>query len=372
MRIGIDITPLAKPRSGVPHYCHCLLEHLIPLAPGVEFLGLSTGLEPIASGALPHPIGQRHIPLPTRAMYRVWDVLRRPRADVLLGGVDVFHATNYYLPPVKSARTVVTIHDLAFLARPELCSPKIARIFAKRVPAFMERADAIIACSDSTKRDILQYSNVDAAKVTVVHEAADEDFAPLERTRALERVEAVCGVREPFLLFVSTLEPRKNVAGLLRAFERLAKDVPHTLVLVGAMGWKTGEIVEMLQRPELKERVVHVGFVRERADIAALYSAADAFVFPTLYEGFGLPVLEAMTCGCPVVTSNNTSIPEVAGDAAVFVDAEDEGAIAAAVRHVLEDVALRETLTTRGFEQARKFSWRRCASATLEVYKSLL
>jgi glycosyltransferase involved in cell wall biosynthesis len=137
------------------------------------------------------------------------------------------------------------------------------------------------------------------------------------------------------------------------------------------MGWKTGEIVEMLQRPELKGRVVHVGFVRERADIAAFYSAADVFVFPTLYEGFGLPVLEAMTCGCPVVTSNNTSIPEVAGDAALCVDAEDDAAIASAVRRVLDDAGLRETLVARGIEQARKFSWQSCASVTLEVYKGL-
>ena len=372
MRIGIDITPLAKPRAGVGRYCYCLLKRLIPLASDSQFLGLATGVTPIEKDDLPHPIRQRRIPIPTRAMYRLWDAARLPRADLLLGGVDLYHATNYFLPPMKSARGVLTIHDLVFLTRPDLCSPKISRFFAKHVPRFLEQADAIIACSESGKADILRYSNVNPAKVTVAHEAADEGFAQMDREQAAERVARTYGIQGPFLLFVSTLEPRKNVPALLRAFARLANEIPHRLVLVGAMGWNTSEIFKTLDRLRLGARVARVGFVESHSDLAAFYSAADAFVFPTLYEGFGLPLLEAMTCGCPVVTSNNSSVPEVTGEAALRVEAEDDAAIASAIRNVLDDGRLRETLRTRGLEQARKFSWDRCARTTLEVYRSLI
>ena len=372
MRIGIDITPLAGPRAGVGNYCYYLLGRLAALAPEFQFLGLATGLPRIDQGDLPGSMVYRQIRVPTRLMYRLWSVAHAPKADVLLGGLDVYHATNYFLPPVKSARRVLTIHDMAFLARPGLCSPKITRSFAKHVPRFIEEADAVIACSESTKADILRYSKVEPAKVTVAYEAAGEDFARKDREAAAHRLSKAYGIQGPYLLFVSTLEPRKNVPTLLRAFARLAKDIPHRLVLVGGLGWSTGPIFEALDKLQLGERVMQIGFVESHSDLSAFYSAADAFVFPTLYEGFGLPLIEAMTCGCPVVTSNNASVPEVTGDAALRVDAEDVEGIAAAIRRVLEDEPLRESLRARGIEQAAKFSWDRCARITLDVYLGLM
>ena len=371
MRVGIDITPLARPRAGVGNYCYYLLRHLAALAPKSQFLGLATGLASIEPSDLPRSMVYRQVRVPTRLMHRLWSIAHAPRADALLNGLDVYHATNYFLPPTKSAHRVLTIHDMAFLARPDLCSPKITRSFAKYVPRFLEQADAIIACSESTKADILHYSNAEPAKVTVAYEAAGEDFTRMDRATAAERVTRACGLEGPYLLFVSTLEPRKNVPTLLRAFAQVAKDIPHRLVLAGGLGWNTAPIFETLDKLQLGGRVTRLGFVENHSDLSALYSAADAFVFPTRYEGFGLPLIEAMTCGCPVVTSNNSSVPEVTGDAAVRVDADDVEGLAAAIRRVLEDEHLRQSLRSRGFDQARKFSWERCARITLDIYRSL-
>jgi glycosyltransferase involved in cell wall biosynthesis len=371
MRIGIDITPLAKPRTGVGHYCYCLLKNILPLAPEDFFQGLATGLTPIEDDDLPGAIPYRRLPIPTRVMHRIWNFAHAPKADSLLGGLDVYHATNYFLPPMRSARRILTIHDLCFLVKPELCSPKIAHYFAKHVPKFIEQSDAVLACSHSTKNDILRFSSVDPLKIHVVHEAADEDFSPMRRDLAQEVLSCVYGLSGPFLLFVSTIEPRKNLSVLLRAFSRISREIPHKLILIGTMGWNAEPPEKMIADLGLKERVIHMGFLSRHADLAAFYSAADAFIFPTLYEGFGLTLIEAMTCGCPVVTSDNSSVPEVVGDAALQVNAQDIEAIASAILRLLDDDSLRDELIAKGFNQARSFSWNRCAAETLEAYRSL-
>lgn len=372
MRVGLDISPLTSARTGVGNYCYYLLKHLLRLESGCEFAGFSSGRSRIELGELAGMLPHRHVPVPTRALYAVWSTLRAPKVDSLLGGVDVFHATNYFVPPTKSARRVVTFHDLAFLVAPELCSPKIRRTFSKGIKRFATEADAIIACSESTKADIIRLLGVDASKVTVAYEAVDEDFAPGEdKEKAAAHLAAHHGVRGPFFLFVGTLEPRKNIPTLLRAFASIASDVPHDLVLVGGIGWNAATIFDTIEELGLSQRVVQLGFLNSHDELAAFYSAAEAFVFPTLYEGFGLPILEAMKCGCPVITSNISSAPEVAGDAALCHDPRDAGAFAQSMRNVVEDAQLRETLAARGIEQARRFSWESCARTTIDVYTSV-
>lgn len=370
MRVGIDIGPMTCTRTGVGNYCYYLLKNLVKAGTDCEFVGFSSGLASIELGVLDGVIAHRHIAVPTRLLYKIWSALKAPKVDWILGGVDVYHATNYFLPPTRCARRVVTIHDLSFLVVPELCSPRIIGPFSKGVPRFAAEADAILAYSESTKGDIVRYLAVDPAKVTVAPLAVDEDFIPISRDEAAERIKARYGIGEPFLLFVSTLEPRKNVPTLLRAFALLAKDIPHRLVLVGRTGWGTEEIFATLDSLNLGERVVRAGFVPQQ-DLLAFYCAADAFVFPTLYEGFGLPLLEALSCGCPVVTAKNSSVPEVTDAAALYADPRDPESVAAAVRRVLEDGSLRADLVARGRAQAKKFSWATCAQRTLEVYRSV-
>jgi glycosyltransferase involved in cell wall biosynthesis len=313
----------------------------------------------------------RHVPFPTRGVYALWTAFGHPKVDSLLGGVEVYHATNYFLPPTRSARRVLSVHDVAFLAVPDLTSPKITGIFSRSIRRFAHEADAVLTCSESTKSDLVRFLEVEPAKIRVTPYAVDEDFTPMEPEAAAAHLAKAYGIHGPFLLFVSTLEPRKNVPVLLQAFGRLVRELPHQLVLVGAIGWRADAVFETLKRLELSDRVVHVGYVKSHAELPAFYCAADAFVFPTLYEGFGFPILEAMRCGCPVITCRNSSVPEVAGEAALYVDAEDVEGIAASVRRTLEDKALREMLVARGREQAQRFSWDRCAEMTLAVYRDL-
>lgn len=371
MRVGIDIGPITADRTGVGNYCYYLLKHLVSLQEsGVELRGLAVGRRPPALGALDGQLPVRHLPLPTRLMYRLWSSMGRPRVDGLLGGLDVYHATNYFLPPVRSSRRMVTIHDLTFLAAPDLCSPKIVGPYSRMMRTHARDADAIMAYSESTKSDVVRYLDVAPEKVSVAPMAVDEGFTAMPRDEAAALLDREYGIPSPFLLFVSTLEPRKNVPTLLRAFSRIARSIPHYLVLIGSIGWKSEEIFETIARLRLGARVIRPGFIPHHK-LPAFYSAADAFVFPTYYEGFGLPLLEALTCGCPVITSNNSSVPEVVGEAALCSDATDDESIAGDILRVVGNPALREEMIRRGFRQARRFSWNDCARITMEVYKHL-
>ena len=370
MRVGYDIGPITEAPTGVGRYAYQLLRRLVALDSGVEYRGFSVGTKAPALGELGSVVSCRHVRVPARAMYRVWNVLGVPKVDRLLGGVDVYHATNYYLPPTASAKTVLTVYDLAFLAHPEWCSPKIVRVFSTTIRRAARRADAILACSESGKQDIVRLLEVPPEKVTVALGAVDEGLAPVERGRAAAELERRYGIATPFLLFVGTLEPRKNIAALVRAFAQVGAEIPHSLVLAGSIGWNAEPIFEAIESAGLGPRIVRPGYVPD-SDLPLFYSAADAFVFPSRYEGFGLPVLEAMTCGCPVIASNNSSLPEVAGDAAVWVDPDDETGIATAIRDLMSDDVLRRRLAEQGRERAKRFSWKTCAETVLGVYRSV-
>ena len=370
MHVGFDITPLAGQRTGVGNYCHYLLKSLLRLGEA-DITGFSASLTaPCLNGFESLPL--RRLNMPTRVLYKSWEWFRRPRIDTLMPGIDVYHATNYFLPPAGSARRVVTFHDLAFVKRPELCSPKISGLFARLAGGFAAEADAVIACSESTRKDTVELLGADPAKVAVAYEAVDEDFQPVERAKAAALLEKRHNIRQPFVLFVGTLEPRKNIPALVEAFAGLAKDIPHTLVLAGGQGWNSESVFDAIEQFGLRDRVVCTGFVSPHSDLALFYSAADAFVFPSLYEGFGLPLLEAMACGCPIAAANTSSVPEVAGPAAEYFDPEEPADIGRAVRKVLEDAPLRYSLVAHGLVQAAKFSWENCARDTLDVYRRVL
>jgi len=378
MRIGYDVSALTRQRTGVGNYTYYLLKHLIEQGTGCDFRLFSSGLAPVdvsdlaqeARGAGRASVAMhRHLRLPTRLLYKCWDAFGGPAVDRLLGGADLYHATNYYLPPTGRARRIVTVYDLAFLKNPEWGSPKIVGPFSRHVRRFAGKADAVITCSEATRRDVVDLLAVPSEKVSVAHGAVDEGFAALSRPEAESFLAEGYGLKPPFVLFVSTLEPRKNVVGLLDAFAEAARDLPHTLVLIGGMGWKVDELEARLERDDVKDRVRHLGYIPSRAHLPAFYSAADAFFLPSFYEGFGLPVLEAMTCGCPVVASDRGSLPEVGGEAVQYVDPVDVPQMAKTLRTVLTDPALRKRRMSTGRARARAFSWNQCADATLAVYR---
>ena len=371
MRVGIDISPLRERYAGVGSYCFGLLEGFGSLSDCVapEILGYATGL---SSPVLPdgvRPLSARWIPAPTRVCFALWDLMGRPYLESVLGPVDIIHGTNYLLPPTRRARRVVTVHDLAFLVKPEWASPRARRFLTPRIRAVCHAADHVLACSEATKADVVRLLGVPEDRVGVAYEGVSAAFRPVARDVARARLAEVLGVPEPYFLFVGTIEPRKNLSTLARAFETLRDDLPHRLVLCGSLGWHTEPILQALGA--LGDRAVRLGYV-SRADLPGLYSAATACVLPSWYEGFGLTALEAMACGCPVLASTAGSLPEVVGDAGLLLPPDDAAAWSEALRRVASDQGLRDRLSSEGIRRAGVFTWRNCAERTLAAYTQAL
>ena len=284
-------------------------------------------------------------------------------------GIDVLHSTHHTLPVfgVRCAR-VVTIHDVTFFRMPERY-PAARRLYMQRLTQLAARvADAIIVPSDAVRADVVRELRVPDAKVTTVYEAAGADYAPGDRAQAAA-IAREYGIDGPYVLSVGSLEPGKNRARLIEAMARLRDEGRgERLVIVGQKAWKYERDLALIDTLGMRDRVILPGYVK-REHLPALYRAAQAFALPSLYEGFGLPVLEAMACGTPVLTSNISATAEVAGDAALLIDPLSVDAIARALRNMVADEDLRADLSRRGIERAARFSWRRAADETHAVYE---
>lgn len=276
--------------------------------------------------------------------------------------------------PLLLARTgkVITIHDVFPYVSPKTSTTLDWLIYHFWLPLAVRGVDAVITDSTHSKADILRYFHLKSDKVTVIPAAAGDRYQPLEPAQ-VQSVLRRYQLAQPYILYVGSIEPRKNLLRLLQAYARLRDDLPAwKLVIVGARNaWKSTPISAELRKLNLTSWVQFTGYVPEE-DLPALYNGASLFVFPSLYEGFGLPVLEAMACGTPVITSNISSLPEVAGDAALLVDPYNVDEIAAVMRRVLSDPDLCADLRHRGLERAKEFSWERTARQTLEVYRKVL
>ena len=319
-------------------------------------------------GPDPAWLGRFHtleVPGPIRTLYPQWDLLGRPRLPPAFRDYDVVHATNPAgVPPVhKGTRLVVTVHDLAHRRLPDGFPTRWRLLYGAGVRAAVRRAAGILAPSRATADDLVALAGADPEKIHVTPLAASLPASQSDPAGALERL----GIATPYVLFVGTLEPRKNVLTLVRAYRRLAPDVPHALVLAGPDGWHTEELDAELARAG-PGTVVRTGRVSE-ADLDALYRGATAFAYPSSLEGFGLPVLEAMARGVPVVTSRTPALVEVAGDAALLVAPEDAAGLADVLARILTEPALAEDLSVRGTTRAAGYSWNATARATLEAYR---
>lgn len=287
----------------------------------------------------------------------------------LLPDGDLVHGTNGILPHCGGTPTVLTIQDVTFLSHPEVHS-RLSRFHLRRmVPRACRRAGLVVVPSRATAEELRLRCGVDSAKIRVVHDGYDDArFTPDPQpgdAAVLERH----GIDGPFVLFVGTIEPRKNLVRLLEAFAQLHREgLPHRLALAGELGWGYRPVIERLASADLKGGILRLGRVAD-ADLPALYRGAAAFVYPSLFEGFGLPVLEAMACGAPVITSNVSSLPEVAGEAALTVPPDDVAALAAALRAVLRNGALARRLRVAGPIRAASFTWRETARGVAEVYR---
>jgi len=366
MRVAIDAIPLVATKTGVGHYTDALAEWLARTHDDHQYELVSPFDFTFPNGHTPPPNLYKRF-TPVQPMFRKWWLVGLP-ALMRISPFDLFHGTNYCIPVFSTCPTVVTIHDLSLYAQASTHEQKNVQRGKRRIPVMARRADMIIAPSEATKREITQYLKISPERIRVVYEAAREKMKPL-RLEDCEPVLRKHGIESPYLLYTGTIEPRKNLLKLIRAYNELLHATEHrpTLVLCGGRGWMDEEVFELVAELKLQRMVKFTGYVDD-ADLPALYSSCEVFVYPSLYEGFGLPPLEAMACGAPVVTSNTSSLPEVVGDAGVLVDPHDVTALARALANLLNDSIQRHNFRMAGFERAKLFSWERAAHETQAVY----
>lgn len=377
MHIGLEVTTLRRPLlGGVWRYTESLIRALARRATPHRYSLLFIN-KPWAQ--VPSPL----IPSTTMRLVDVTSVsnflftflvpmLPRPRPTVesFLGPVDVFHSINAVLLPQRQGRRVVTVQDLSCLHFPQF-HPRVRRmLFRLSIRRAARLADVIIVPSAATRRDLVTRFPSAEARIRVVPLAQGERFAPLRPDESVPVIGRYGLSHHGYLLFVGNIEPRKNLLALLEAYGRMRAGtrLSPRLVIVGGPGWMNRPIHKAAAASPFAADIVFPGHVPE-ADLPALMSGALAFVYPSLYEGFGLPLLEAMACGTPVITSNRSSLPEVAGDAALLVDPDDRSALAEAMTRITEDEALRETLRERGLRRARRYSWDETARMTVDAYE---
>ena len=305
-----------------------------------------------------------------RAWQLVWKTVGWPTVDLVGPKVDLWHFTNYVAPPTHRP-FVLSVLDLTFVQHPDFVEPKNLQFLRKWVPDSIERADQVITISEAARESILESFKVPADKVTVTHLACDPEYFEEVPVEQRQRIKEKYGIEGDYFLAVGTLEPRKNLKSLLLAYAAMRKETPDQLVVVGGQGWLFEETQELLRKLGLGTRVVMTGYV-PKEEMPALYQGAKLFVFPSFYEGFGIPILEAMAGGTPVLCSNTSSMPEVAGTAALYFDPEDTKGIRLALQRALGDQQLRERLAEAGREQAALFSWEQTAQQTLAVYERVL
>jgi glycosyltransferase involved in cell wall biosynthesis len=365
MRIALDCRTVTSPKTGDRTYALNLSRALARVDAENDYL-LYTG-EPTTltqlGGPNIHPMVLPALPRWT------WTPLVFPR-DLARQRADIAHV-QYFIPPSSPCPVITTIHDVAFRRFPGLFPLKHRLLLNWLIPIATRHAAAVITGSESTRRDLIELLNVPAEKVTVTPYAADPIYQPMDPEEARRAVRSRLGVRAPYLLSVGVLQPRKNLPRLVRAYNRIADTVPQRLVLVGKEGWAGEELQRAVAASPPGREPVFTGYVAD-ADLPALYAGADLFVYPSLYEGFGLPPLEAMACGTPVLTSTTSSLPEVVGEAGVTVDPLDEPAIAAALSALLADPARRARMAAAGLLQASRFNWDTTARDTLSVYRRVV
>ena len=373
-RIGIDYTSALSQGGGIGRYTRELIAALAAFDAQTPYVLFAAGQRASTLPPAPGPnFGWTPSAITSEWFARLWGRARLPLpVERWTGPLDLFHSPDFTLPPLRrGTRSLLTVHDLSFIRTPETAAPGLRAYLNRAVPYSVARADHVLADSEATRQDLIALYRTPPDKVSVLYSAVDSRFRPVTSPSALSAMRARYDIGDgPYILSVGTIQPRKNYPRLIEALRRL--DRPDLrLVIAGGRGWLDSPLYDLVRSHKLEDRVKFLGFVAD-ADLPALYSAASVFAFPSLYEGFGLPVLEAMACDVPVVTSRVSSLPEVAGEAALLIDPLDVDDLAAALSRVLVDSAERHRLITAGRRQAQSFSWDVAARQLKGHYDRLL
>lgn len=372
MKVALDLQPCYGKRSGIGTYTYELARHL-KNADGMEFygnifnfLGRENSQDALNGIALPV---RRCGLMPFGVYRRIWHMLPLPYSR-LFPPADVNLFFDFIVPPGVKGRVITTVHDMSFLRYPETVSETNRRRIRCDIHYSLERSDRIATISAFSKQELITLLGAPEEKIILVPPAPScVPLVPGKGDLLLERL----GISFPYLLYVGTIEPRKNLSRLIHAFTLLKQEsaIPHHLVLAGGKGWNNEEIYTAAAQAACAADIDFIGYVSAQ-DKTALYQGASAFVFPSLYEGFGIPPLEAMLCGCPVICANAASLPEVVGDAAELVDPLDERGIAEGIWHVLSDHTYAATLVERGYRQSERFTWQASAQALTNACRELM
>src|SRR6266566_7955976 len=375
MRIAIDYTAAIRQRAGIGNYVRRLVDAMLEQDTSNQYTLLTSG-RPTRERPFPKAenVHGRSVFIPDRYLNIIWYRWRLPLyANYFSGQVDIYHGPDFALPPIgKKLRKVVTVHDLAFLEHPEYAVPSLVNYLKKVVPEAVAAADVVCTVSQEVSRTLVEHFQTPRDRLVVIPNGVSAHFRRITDPVILGATRNKFGLRHPLVLGVGTLEPRKNHIGLVKAFAQAQKKKggPSMLALAGGKGWLYEETQQLVEELKLEKKVRFLGRVSD-LELITLYSLADVFAFPSFVEGFGIPPLEAMACGAPVITSNTSSLPEVAGDVALLVDPHDVKALGHAITRLLEDEQLREELRQKGYQRARQYTWSASASKMLSVYQKL-
>jgi len=368
MRIGIDARTLSV-KGGPRTYVLNLIEALNKIDESNEYViyydnkchvGTFPGIKEVV------------VKLPNKALCLLWDQILLPmkhRTD----DVDLIHNTKSAGSLFNNCKSVITIHDIIPIIFPETEKILNRLYWGVQIPLAAKYADHIITVSDASKKDIMSHFNISDEKISVIYNATNNNFKVITDIGTISMVTSKYHLPDKYILCVGTIQPRKNLKILIKAFSKLQHEcnIKHKLVIAGRKGWLYKDIIELIDKLKIENDIIFTGFIDDN-DLPLIYNAADLFVYPSFYEGFGIPPLEAMACGTPVITSNTSSLPEVVGDAGIMIDPHDLDGLTQAMYDVLTNDDLRENMIKKGLERSKLFSWEKTARETLKVYESVV